>query len=145
MQAGQAVTRPGDLWQMGKHRIFCGSSLETASFQALMGNRKAHMVFVDPPYNVVIDGNVSGKGAVKHGDFAMASGEMSEAEFTHFLTDSLALLAQNSTSGSVHFVCMDFRHMGEVLDAGGKAYNTLLNLCVWVKDNGVVRDRSIAL
>jgi len=133
---GAAITQPGDLWLLGKHRILCGSALEETSFSVLMGGRKAQMVFVDPPYNVVIDGNVSGKGAVKHGDFAMASGEMSEAEFTKFLTDSLGLLARHTAPGSVHYVCMDWRHMGEMLAAGGSAYDTLLNLCVWAKDNG---------
>jgi len=135
-EPGPAITQPGDLWQLGKHRILCGSALEEISFSALMGDHRAHMIFVDPPYNVVIDGNVSGKGAVKHGDFKMASGEMDEAEFTKFLSDSLGLLARHSISGSVHFICMDWRHIGEMLSAGGNAYDTLLNLCVWVKDNG---------
>ena len=94
------------------------------------------MVFTDPPYNVGIAGNVSGKGAVKHGDFAMGTGEMNEIEFTKFLTDSLSLLARHSISGSVHCVCMDWRHIGEILSAGDCAYDTLLNLCVWIKDNG---------
>jgi len=133
---GAAITQPGDLWLLGKHRILCGSALEETSFSVLMGGRKAQMVFVDPPYNVVIDGNVSGKGAVKHADFAMASGEMNEVEFTKFLTDSFSLLARHTAAGSVHYVCMDWRHMGEMLAAGGSAYDTLLNLCVWAKDNG---------
>ena len=94
------------------------------------------MSFVDPPYNVVIEGNVSGKGAVKHGDFAMASGEMSEAEFTKFLTDSLGLLSRHTIPGSVHFVCIDWRHIGEMLAAGGQVYDALLNLCVWHKGQG---------
>jgi DNA modification methylase len=130
------ATKPGDLWLLGKHRIYCGNALEEASFSALMRNQKAHMAFVDPPYNVVIEGNVSGKGAVKHEDFKMASGEMDEAQFTKFLTDSLGLLARNTTPGSVHFVCMDWRHQRELLAAGEQAYDTLLNLCVWVKNNG---------
>jgi len=136
VEPGPATTQPGDLWLLGKHRVLCGSALEEATFSALMGNRKAHMAFVDPPYNVVIDGNVSGKGKVKHGDFAMATGEMDEAEFTRFLTDSFRLLAQHSTAGSVHFVCMDWRHMHEMLSAGDAAYDTLLNLCVWAKNMG---------
>jgi DNA modification methylase len=130
------VTEPGDMWLLGKHRILCGSALEEAFFSVLMGNHKAHMAFVDPPYNVVIEGNVSGKGAVKHEDFRMASGEMDEAQFTEFLTSSLGLLARYTISGSVHFVCMDWRHQRELLAAGGQSYDTLLNLCIWVKNNG---------
>ncbi len=130
------VSQVGDVWQLGKHRILCGSALEEISFEALLQGRKAQMVFADPPYNVVIDGNVSGKGAVKHGEFVMASGEMDEAQFTQFLTASFGLLARHSADGSVHFLCMDWRHMEEILSAGRQAYSKLLNLCVWVKDSG---------
>jgi hypothetical protein len=133
---GTAVTKLGDLWLLGKHKILCGSALENSSFSVLMGSHRAHMVFVDPPYNVVIEGNVSGKGAVKHGDFKMASGEMDEAQFTKFLTDSLGLLARYTIPGSVHFVFSDWRHQREMLAAGGQAYDTLLNLAIWVKNSG---------
>jgi DNA modification methylase len=136
INTGPAITKPGDLWLLGKHRILCGSALEEASFSVLMGSHKAHMAFVDPPYNIVIEGNVSGKGAVKHEDFKMASGEMDETQFTKFLTDSLSLLARYTIFGSVHFVFMDWRHQRELLAAGGQSYDTLLNLCIWVKNNG---------
>ena len=93
------------------------------------------MVFTDPPYNVPIDGNVGGLGAIRHREFAMASGEMDEAEFTEFLTRALGLLAGYSQDGSLHFICMDWRHIGELLAAGKRSYTELKNLCVWIKDN----------
>ena len=93
-------------------------------------------MFTDPPYNVKIDGNVCGKGAIRHREFAMASGEMTEAEFIDFLRRALGLLGRHSQVGSVHFICMDWRHVGELLTAGKQTYDTLLNLCVWAKDNG---------
>jgi DNA modification methylase len=130
------VTAPGDLWLLGKHRIFCGNALEPTSYQALCGNRKANVVFLDPPYNVAIEGNVSGHGSIHHREFAMASGEMNEAEFVAFLTTSLRLLARHSTNGSIHFICMDWRHSAELLAAGNQIYEAFLNLCVWVKNNG---------
>jgi DNA modification methylase len=132
----QAVTQAGDLWQLGKHRVLCGNALEAAPFKTLMANRRAHLVFADPPYNVPIDGHVSGNGSVQHREFVMASGEMSEAEFTAFLVTSLSLLARHSTSGSIHFACMDWRHAGELLAAGRQIYDALMNVCVWVKNNG---------
>ena len=92
-----AVTQPGDLWKLGKHRILCGSAIEEASYSTLMVTKRAAVVFIDPPYNVPIRGNVSGKGAIEHREFAMASGEMSESEFTSFLTSSFRLLARYST------------------------------------------------
>ena len=134
--AGPAISRPGDLWLLGKHRILCGNSLEEAAFTRLMSGRKADVVFVDPPYNVAIDGHVSGNGSIQHREFQMASGEMSEEEFIRFLTTSLDLLACHSKMGSVHFVCMDWRHTGELLVAGRQSYDSLLNLCVWAKDKG---------
>lgn len=134
--AGSAVTRPGDLWQLGKHRILCGNSLREISYKALISGRRAAVVFSDLPYNVPINGNVCGNGSVQHRDFQMASGEMSEAEFVAFLSTALRLFVKNSTPGSVHFICMDWRHMKELLAASGQVYESLLNLCVWVKDNG---------
>jgi DNA modification methylase len=133
---GPAVTRAGDLWLLGEHRVLCGSALDPAAYVTLMGRERAAMVFADPPYNVAIDGNVSGLGAVKHRDFAMASGEMSEAEFTNFLKRALSLHASHSSEGSLHFLCMDWRHIDELLAAGRTAYSGLQNLCVWVKNNG---------
>ena len=93
------------------------------------------MVFTDPPYNVKIAGHVSGLGAVRHREFAMACGEMSTAEFTAFLRQAMGLLAEHSRDGSLHMVCMDWRHMGEVIEAAGPVYSELKNLCVWAKDN----------
>ena len=134
--AGPAVTRPGDLWILGPHRILCGDSLAPASYETLMAGDLAAIVFADPPYNVAIAGNVSGKGAVKHDDFAMACGEMSEAEFQAFLTQVMGLAANHSAEGSLAYWCMDWRHMSEITTAGRSAYKALLNLCVWTKTNG---------
>jgi DNA methylase/ParB/Sulfiredoxin domain len=129
------VTRPGDLWIAGEHRCLCGDALEAASYARVLGDDKADMMFADPPYNVAIDGHASGLGAVKHDDFAMASGELSPAEFRTFLTTSLGLAAQRSKNGAIHFVCMDWRHMEEQLAAGKKIYSALKNLCIWRKSN----------
>jgi DNA modification methylase len=132
---GPAVTRPGDLWLLGRHRLLCGDALDPAAYAQLLADAKAVMVFTDPPYNVPIAGHVSGLGAVQHREFAMAVGEMSQAEFTAFLRSAMTLMAQHSTDGSLHFVCMDWRHTEELLAAGRAAYTELKNLCVWAKDN----------
>lgn len=136
IHTGPAVTKPGDLWVLGKHRLFCGDALDESSYSALMAGESADVVFADPPYNVKIDQNVCGKGAIRHREFAMASGEMTEAEFLAFLIRALGLLERFSKPGSVHFICMDWRHASELLVAGKQNYDTLLNLCVWAKDNG---------
>jgi DNA modification methylase len=135
-ETAQAVTSPDDLWQLGKHRILCGSAIQECSFIHLMEGRRADVVFIDPPYNVQIDGNVCGKGTIHHREFKMAAGEMSEAEFVAFLVSALRLLTLYSVVPSVHFVCMDWRHIKELMAAGDQCYSDLLNMCVWVKNNG---------
>jgi DNA modification methylase len=134
-EPGPPVSRVGDLWLLGKHRILCGSALDGAAYRSLMGDAKAAMVITDPPYNVPIEGHVSGLGKVHHREFAMATGEMSEAEFGSFLERSCGLLARHSVEGSLHFIFMDWRHMAALLAAGTKVYDELKNLCVWVKHN----------
>ena len=133
---GTSICRLGDVWLLDKHRLVCGDSLDQQVVKMLMGGEQAQMVFTDPPYNVPIEGHVSGLGTAQHGEFAMASGEMSTAQFTGFLTTALQNLADHSVDGSIAFVCMDWRHMQEILEAGKRVYSELKNLIIWVKDNG---------
>lgn len=135
-EGGSAVTQPGDLWQLGSHRLLCGDATKAEVFQHLLGDDLAQMIFSDPPYNVSIDGHVCGLGAVKHREFAMASGEMSEAQFTEFLGTVFRHLVAHSVEGSLHFVCMDWRHQFELLSAARGVYSELKNLCIWNKTNG---------
>ena len=130
-----AVSRPGDLWRLGRHRLICGDATRAEGFSQLLCGEKAQMVFIDPPYNVPIDGHVCGLGGIKHREFVMASGEMSEAEFIGFLKSVFDKLVSHSAEGSIHYVCMDWRHMTEVLTAGNAAFTELKNLCVWNKSN----------
>ena len=129
------VSQDGDLWVLGRHRVYCGSALEARAYEVLMDGERAEMIFADPPYNVPIEGHASGLGAIHHREFAMASGEMTNAEFTAFLTLACTLLARHSIDGALHFLCIDWRHMSELLAAGKKAYTELKNVCVWVKHN----------
>jgi len=133
---GPAVSRPGDLWRLGEHRVYCGDSRDSDSYAILLEGESASAVFGDGPYNVRIHGHVSGRGKTRHREFAMGFGEMSQAEYTQFLTDVLTQCAKHSHVGSVHFWCIDWRHVTEMLTAGGAAYSELLNLCIWVKTNG---------
>jgi DNA modification methylase len=134
--AGPAVSRLGDVWKIGKHRLICGDSTKPETYQSLLGDARAQMVFTDPPYNVPISGHVGGLGTIQHREFAMASGEMSQAEFTGFLQCVFSHLATFSVDGSIHFQCMDWRHVPEILAAGNVAYTDLKNICVWAKNNG---------
>ena len=129
------VSRPGDLWQIGPHRLLCADALSGDSYVRLLGNQKARIVFVDPPYNVPVAGHVSGLGSHRHAEFAMASGEMSEAEFTAFLERALGHHAAHSVDGALHFVCMDWRHSRELLAATRDIYSEQKNLCIWAKTN----------
>jgi DNA modification methylase len=130
-----AVTRAGELWELGPHRLLCADARHPASYEQLLSNAKAEFVFTDPPYNVPIDGHVCGLGRIRHADFAMGCGEMSEAEFRGFLEAVFRQLAANTVDGSIHQICMDWRHMPEMLAAGKAVYQELKNLCVWSKSN----------
>jgi DNA modification methylase len=132
---GETRCRLGDIWALGPHRLICGSALDRSVVGALLNGDRAQMVFTDPPYNVPIAGNVGGLGSVKHREFAMASGEMNMSQFTAFLRTAFENLVSHSVDGSIHFICMDWRHMQEMLSAG-EVYTELKNLIVWAKDNG---------
>jgi DNA modification methylase len=132
---GPVVSRTGDLWLLGSHRIYCGSALDAASYDALSNGERAAAAITDPPYNVKIDGNVSGKGRTNHREFEMASGEMSEAEFTDFLLQTFRRIGAYCRGGALIYSFMDWRHMSEILAAGRAASLDLLNLCVWAKTN----------
>lgn len=131
---GPAITRLGDLWLLGDHRLLCGNSLEAESYGVLLDGEKAGMIFADPPYNIPT-ASISGNGKIKHRDFEMASGEMSRAEFIEFLATVFRLLAVNSADGSIHFQCMDWKHAGEMLTAGEREYAELKNLIVFAKQS----------
>jgi len=127
--------KPGDIFRLGRHRLICGDARNFNTVAALMDGELARMVFTDPPYNVPIAGNVGGLGKIRHGEFAMASGEMTRGEFVAFLKDSFTNLKVFSHDGSIHYICMDWRHMGEMEEAADGIYSELKNLNVWVKHN----------
>jgi DNA modification methylase len=129
------VSRPGDLWLLGNHKILCGSALEAEDYARLLDGEQAQMIFTDPPYNVRVK-DISGLGKHKHAEFAMASGEMDRVEFLAFLGTALSHMASHSADGSIHFVCMDWRHIEALIAAGREVYTELKNICVWAKDNG---------
>lgn len=131
-----AVSRHGDLWQCGRHRVLCGDARLVADYAALLDGERADLIFTDPPYNVPIDGHVCGLGHVRHREFAMGAGEMSGLAFTAFLTETLGAAAGTCRDGAIAFVCMDWRHMGELLAAGRQVFSELKNLCIWNKTNG---------
>lgn len=130
------ITQIGDVWILGQHKLLCGDAQQKSNIDKLVDADQVDMVFTDPPYNVEIDGNVCGKGQVKHKEFAFASGEMSTDEFSQFLSQTLSNAASVCKDGAIAFICMDWRHMRELMDAGDFAFDALKNLCVWNKTNG---------
>jgi DNA modification methylase len=136
IKSGPPISRPGDLWVLGRHRVYCGSALAAPAYKALMRGELAAMVITDPPYNVRIEGHVSGLGAIHHREFLEGSGEFSQEEYTEFLTTAFTLLAIQIEIGALVFAFIDWRHLDEMLTAGRKAYGKPVNLCVWAKTNG---------
>lgn len=136
LTSGKPAAALGDMWHLGHHRIFCGNALEEDAYANLLSDGKAAAVFTDPPYNVKIDGNAAGHGKTSYREFPMAVGEMSEAQFTTFLTTALSNACSNARSGALIYACMDWRHTSEMLGAAKAADLQFINLCVWVKPNG---------
>lgn len=132
---GISVAQLGDLWVLGEHRLYCGDSLKPESYQKLLGAEKADLVFTDPPYNVPVEGHILTDNKHGHSDFSMAAGEMSDQQFEAFLKQVIHQMQSFSTQCSIHFVCMDWRHI-DILLAAGKSYEELKNICIWNKSNG---------
>jgi hypothetical protein len=128
------TTRRGDLWRLGNHRLLCGDAREAADFARLMEGASASAVFCDPPYNLRVS-EIGGRGRVRHPEFAFASGDMVPAQFRKFLLATLANGVRVSAEGAVHYVCMDWRHIGDLIDVGRKLYGDMLNLVVWNKSS----------
>ena len=127
-------TKVGDIWILGEHRIGCGDGRDVAFLKKIVGpDGLVDAAFMDPPYNVKINGHANAKG--RHREFAMASGEMNDSEFRTFLEQTLGAAAKVSRDGAVHFVCMDWRHLDDMSVVGGIVYDKLLNICVWNKSN----------
>ncbi|HEY0012110.1 MAG TPA: DNA methyltransferase [Allosphingosinicella sp.] len=132
---GQTVSRPGDLWHIGPHRLYCGNARDSTSYEALTAGELADLIFADGPYNVPIAHHVSGLGKAQHREFAEASGEMSPAEFIAFQRAVFRNCVRFSRDGSIHYQCMDWRHAREILDAADGIYTEFKQLAVWAKDN----------
>ncbi|MFL6720452.1 MAG: site-specific DNA-methyltransferase [Sphingomonas sp.] len=131
---GRTIVSAGELWNLGDHLLYCGDALVEATWQALMGSELAAAVVTDPPFNVEIDGHVTGSGKHRHREFAMAVGELSQAEFTDFLKKAMANAHRWSAPGSVHHWAMDWRHVVEIGTAGQATYERFLNMAVWTKN-----------
>ena len=135
IKPGPAVSRLGDIWQCGPHRVVCGDALDPEALEVLMQGEKASVVFTDPPYNLKVS-DISGLGKRQHREFAFASGEMSSTTFTDFLQRAMTQLAAHSVEGAIHYVCMDWRHMVELQAAAAPVYSELKSLVVWAKEAG---------
>jgi DNA modification methylase len=129
------VSKEGDLWVLGRHRLICGNALNADPYHALLGADRVEMMVTDPPYNVQIQGHARGRSRTAHREFAMASGEMSSPGFTGFLEGAMRRAVEFSVSGSIHYWCMDWRHLPELLRAGLPLYSEWKNLLVWRKSN----------
>jgi DNA modification methylase len=133
--SGPAITKLGDVWSLGGHRIICADAQNARTYSQLMGGKLAHAVFTDVPYNLA-GRQISGKGKVCHSSFKMAAGEMSPEKYRVFLRLSIKQMVQNSVDGSLHYHCIDWRHLTDIQAASENVYRELLNICVWVKPNG---------
>jgi len=132
----RAVSKPGDIFQLGAHRIACGDARDQALIDRLREGREAAACITDPPYNLEFSKFGFGKSRHRHGDFVEASGEMSEFEYYSLLQSSLQVLRASSSPSALIYVFMDWRHFLELTAAAKQLGLMLINVCVWVKPNG---------
>jgi DNA methylase/ParB-like nuclease domain len=128
-----SINRSGDVWHLGGHRLLCGNALDADAFTHLMNGELAAASITDPPFNVPVDGFVSGLGKDEHREFAMASGEMSSEQFEDFLTAATRHISRHSKGGALVYMFMDWRHLSEALAACTGSFSEYKNLCVWAK------------
>jgi DNA modification methylase len=129
------VTTVGDVWICGDHRVTCADALDTSGLATFLDGQRADMAFCDPPYNLPVHGFVSGLGQTRHREFLQASGELNTEQFEGFLSNALQSLRQSLRAGAVAYVCIDWRHLYELLSAGRHCGLPVLNICVWAKTN----------
>jgi hypothetical protein len=129
-----AATQPGDLWSLGKHWLLCADARRADNFDRLMKGVSAAAVFCDPPYNVRAR-EIGGRGRFRHSEFAFASGEMRPAQYQRFLCETLGNGVRVSAEGAVHYVCIDWRHVADLIEVGKELFGDMLNLVVWNKTN----------
>ncbi|MBP6110957.1 MAG: ParB N-terminal domain-containing protein [Sphingobium sp.] len=135
-RTGPPVSRVGDLWTVGLHRILCGDARDPACYRILMGGEKADMVLTDMPWNVPVNGHVSGLGKIKHPEFPMASGEMGKEEFASFTTIVFQNQADFAKPGALVLEFIDWRSVAMMITVGETIFDRLMNICVWVKPSG---------
>lgn len=135
LAAGSSAAKPGDVFHLGEHVIGCGDARDTSFIRNLVGAKTVACVFTDPPYNVKIDGFVSGLGKTRHREFAMATGEMSREQFVAFLSATVAAIKPVLVDGAILYLCMDWRHGGELCEAAVQNGLEQKNLCIFVKSN----------
>ncbi len=130
------IVKLGDVFQLGKHTLYCGSFKDNIVLSLLEGKR-ARIVFTDPPYNLAAN-EFSNKGETEHTDFAMAGGEMSDDEFVTFLNEIMTACCHHSVPGAIHYICMDWRHVWHMSEAARTAYGSVIpkQLVVWNKTLG---------
>ena len=129
------IVKPGDLFQIGRHKIYCCSFEDTDKLTEMFGADRARIVLTDPPYNLKAN-DFTNKGEVKFKDFAMGRGEMSDAQFVEFIAKIMTASSLYSVDGSIHYIFMDWRHAWHMTEAARKVYGSPepKQLCVWNKD-----------
>ncbi|QZP07730.1 DNA modification methylase [Caenibius sp. WL] len=130
------VTKTGDYFQLGDHRLVCGDALDEISWRRVLEGRQAQCVFSDAPYNCPIKGFVGGFGRHQHDDFLMFAGKESEEEFAAFLEAYLTHCRTFTSPGAVIFAAMDWRQIDVLLQAGRAAGLSRINVAVWNKGAG---------
>jgi hypothetical protein len=131
----EIVVQPGDIFFLNEHRLACVDFRDTLPVSELIAGTKARIIFCDPPYNLPAN-FFTNKDEKRHKNFAMGAGEMSDEQFVQFLSLIMKRSRENSVEGAIHYICMDWRHVWHMTEAGRRTYGSVMpkQMCVWNKD-----------
>ena len=124
------VSREGDLWQCGPHRIRCGDSSDPAVIEELVDGAPIQQIVVDPPYNLPT--KAFSKSGL-HGNFAQGAGEMNNEAFVRFLQRFLLAAQPHLADGALIYAFMDWKHILELILAARGLQLEYKQLLVWAK------------
>jgi DNA modification methylase len=127
----EPITKPGDLWILGRHRLLCGDSTDQTVIAKLMENQLADMIFTDPPYNVDYVGKTKEK-------LKIANDSMGDKDFRSFLTSAFKNMAQKSKEGAPIYVCHADSEGLNFRAAFKEAGWDLKQCIIWVKQHFVM-------
>lgn len=130
-----AVTQPGEIVELGRHRLVCGDGTETSTLERLFGDDRAHMLHTDPPYNVAYNTADRPTAKAAAGSRPIANDRMSEAEYRAFTESWLTLAKDRLVPGSGYYIWNGFANFGFMAEMLSSMKMKPRHVITWAKES----------